>query len=501
MPMMNSFVPEKLRPWLFVLIAICFQLSGARYMGPLNEIIGAHGNMREDMLMCMYANLAGMALWFPLLFRMKFRFTNKTLLTASAITVIVTNLLTMQVTFLPLLWILCFIEGIAKLQGTFECMSNIQLWITPKRDFKVFFPVLHLFILGAINAQDLLSSYFGWLGHWQLMHWLTIGLMLLVLTIILTCTHHFRFMKMPLFGVDWTGFVLWAALLLQVAFVLDYGEFYNWWHTDVIWYLTGTIIATLGVIVGRMINIRHPYISPRVFTGFKFVKPIFILVVLYEAVMGTEYVLEEVFLENVLEYDTLTNSSLVWPVWIGMYCGIAFTLLWMRYVKSYTYIRMGIIGSCFVLAYVVLMYLTVTPGLDRASLWLPLFCRGVGYATMSIMFFVSLQDSMDFHHFFQGLSIFNTLHMVVGGCIGSAIYGHLLNYYMARLSPLLQTETVGTVMTMSVKSIYGWVAFVALALLLGFLMFDSPIRREHPRLMLPWEYIGRRLAKHLKVTK
>ena len=92
MPMFNEFVPEKIRPWIYIFIAMCFQLSGARYLGPLNEIIGADSLMREDVLMCMYCNLAGMALWFPMLFRMKFRFSNKTLLTASSIVVIITNI-------------------------------------------------------------------------------------------------------------------------------------------------------------------------------------------------------------------------------------------------------------------------------------------------------------------------------------------------------------------------------------------------------------------------
>lgn len=80
MPMVKDFVPKAVRPWLYVVMALCFQVSAARYLGALNEIIGATAQMREDVLMCLYCNLAGMALWFPMLFRMKFRFTNKMLL-------------------------------------------------------------------------------------------------------------------------------------------------------------------------------------------------------------------------------------------------------------------------------------------------------------------------------------------------------------------------------------------------------------------------------------
>ena len=134
MPMFRSFVPRKIQPWIYLFIAVTFQLSGGVYLGALNQMIGGMALMREDILMCMYANLAGMAIYFPLLFRMKFRFTNKTLLTSAALGVLVCNLIAPHITFLPLLWLICFIEGMCKIQGTFECMSNIQLWMTPKRD-------------------------------------------------------------------------------------------------------------------------------------------------------------------------------------------------------------------------------------------------------------------------------------------------------------------------------------------------------------------------------
>ena len=85
MPMFRSFVPRKIQPWIYLFIAVTFQLSGGVYLGALNQMIGGMALMREDLLMCMYANLAGMAIYFPLLFRMKFRFTNKTLLTSAAL--------------------------------------------------------------------------------------------------------------------------------------------------------------------------------------------------------------------------------------------------------------------------------------------------------------------------------------------------------------------------------------------------------------------------------
>lgn len=102
-PHIRKVVPEWLKPWLYVFVACCFQLSGGRYAGALGALMGVHDNMREDMMMCVFANLSGMAVWFPMLFRMKFRFPNKTLLLCASATVILMNVLTMYVSSLPLL--------------------------------------------------------------------------------------------------------------------------------------------------------------------------------------------------------------------------------------------------------------------------------------------------------------------------------------------------------------------------------------------------------------
>ena len=40
MPMFRSFVPRKIQPWIYLFIAITFQLSGGVYLGALNQMIG-----------------------------------------------------------------------------------------------------------------------------------------------------------------------------------------------------------------------------------------------------------------------------------------------------------------------------------------------------------------------------------------------------------------------------------------------------------------------------
>lgn len=230
MPMMKGWVPRHVQPWLYVLTALCFQFSGGIYLGALDGIRGTTNFMIEDILFLLYATLAGMAVYFPMLFRMKFRFTNKQLLCGSAIVLAICNVLTMHCQSMHVLMIVCFIAGMAKIQGTFECMSNIQLWITPRRDFAVFFPVLHIILLTAIEGSGWLAAWFGHHFTWQMMHVFTIGTMSFVLlTQAIFCR---PFCPMPqrlsLKGIDFQGALLICGLMLVVSYIVVYGDYFMW---------------------------------------------------------------------------------------------------------------------------------------------------------------------------------------------------------------------------------------------------------------------------------
>ena len=508
MPMFREFVPRKMQPWIYVFMAFTFQLSGGIYLGALNQMVGGMSLMREDLMMCLYANLAGMAIYFPLLFRMKFCFTNKTLLTAAALGALVCNLVAPYITFLPLLWAVCFVEGICKIQGTFECMSNIQLWMTPKRDFTVFFPLLHIIILGSMQLSDLMTTWLLHHYHWTCMHLFIAALMLIDLLILATCVRHFRFMKkLPLLGIDWTGALLWAALLLQIAYLFDYGEFYDWWNSPVICTLTCTIVLTAYVSVKRMLTIRHPFLEPKMWT-YRYLLPILALITVVEMILATERVLEESFYEGVMHYAETVSVQLDWLALAGILAGCLFAYWWMH-VRRFNYLRLLIVGVMALVCYLAGYYFLFSGEIHLSQLYLPTMCRGFGYAILSATFMVCLEEIMTFQHFFQALSVFNMLHMVVGGVLGSALYGRALSYYMtdnmARYGSAIDRvsfssspfplgeymETfVSQMMEVSIRQIYGWVLYGCILLLLLFLLYDMPVRR-YLKEMPSWKNVAR----------
>ncbi len=518
MPMFRSFVSGRIRPWIYVLMAFTFQFSGGLYLGTLNQMMGETSLMREDLQMCLYANLSGMAIYFPLLFRMKFRFTNKTLLCAAATGVLLCNLLAPCITFLPLLWLVCFVEGMCKIQGTFECMSNIQLWMTPTRDFTVFFPMLHIVILGSMQLSDLLATYLMYYYHWDYMQLFICGIMMLDLLALTACTRHFRmFKKFPLFGIDWLGAALWAMLLLEVAYLFTYGDWYDWWSSPVIRQLSIAVIVTLVFCLWRMLAIRHPYYEPKMWT-YRHLLPVLVLITLVEMFLATEHVLEEACLEGAMHYGTMASVQLDWPALAGVLAGCLFAYWWMH-VRRLNYLRLIIIGLCGILCYLIGIYFVISADTPLSQLFLPVFCRGFAYAVLSATFMTCLEEIMSFQHFFQALSVFNMLHIVMGGVVGAAIYTRGLAYCLpdnmarygaaidhvvaSRLSidiPRYMETFLAQMTEISIKQIYGWTAYACLFLCLLFLLYDTPIRRELKR-MPSWQKIRKAVAESLSGKK
>lgn len=498
MPMFKTFVPKSIQPWIYICIALSFQLSGGVYIGALNEFIGNHSLIKEDMLMANYINLAGMAITFPLVLRLKFRFTNKTLLCTSALGVIFCNIASMHITWLPILWFICFIDGYFKIQGTFECMSNIQLWMTPKRDFTVFFPLLHIIILCSIAFSNWITSYLTYYYDWRHMNLFIIGLMLFVLLVIITLTKHFRIMKkMPLYGIDWLGALLWSILAIEIIYLFNYGEFYNWWNSNVICHLTIAIIITAIICILRMLSIRHPFLDTEMWTYKNYWK-LLLLIIFVEGFLAAEYVLEEIIHKEIFHYDLLTTSSLNLWVIIGVVIGCLFALLWMKVLK-FNFLRLITIGIATLSCYMILYYFLLSPDVNIERMYLPTLLRGFSYAVLSSTFFVCLEEIMTFRHFFQSLCIFNMVHMFIGGTIGAAIYSFFMRYFMADYvgrygSNLPQGYPmdifIKQMQIVSIRTIYGWVAYGCMALLFCFLLYDTPIRSSL-KLIPSWRSVGK----------
>lgn len=488
--MFRDFVPDRVRVFLCLFFAVAFQFSGGIYLSFVSQMVGSLALMQEDIMMAGYASFVGMTVVFPVLFRLKFRFTTRSILLFVCPALIVCNLITMHTDHLPVLVIVCFIAGILRMWGTFEALSNVQLSLTPTRNFAVFFPVVYMIVLGSIQLSGLLTVYLGYWADWRYMHWFIIGLLFVLWGLTAALTHHFRFMKpMPLFGIDWLGGILWSIFLLSVIFVFEYGKFYDWFDSQQI--VVGTVIAilSLALSIHRMIVRRHPYISLEAFRYRNLTSLLFLFLMLC-FFLAAPTVLQNIFTGSILKYDVLNDVSLNWWNLAGTVLGCILTYNW--HVRCHGGYKLPVfLGFALIVGYQCFMYFIIDPNINIEWLYVPTMLRGAGYIILYISLTVYVTGIVPFQHFFQVLSILGFIRTGFGSVLGGAIYSRVLQYIIPEnfqtlaieldavntaIDPVsfngVYAETMKQATLVSLKEMYGWVCIVGV-LFLALILFEK----------------------------
>jgi len=510
MPMYRDGVPKALRPWLYVCFAVVFQLTGGVYLAALSPMMGTTALLREDLQMVQYFSMVGVSMPFPLLFRLKFRFTNRQLLLTAAMVELACNLAATITTSLPCLCLMAYLSGFFKLCGTFECMSNIQLWMTPKRDFTVFFPLLYCIVLGDQQLSAWLAPNVNYAVSWHAMHWLIILLLLGVILGVFCMTKNFHFLprRMPFYGIDVLGCVLWSAFLLEVIYVFNYGEHVNWFASRRLCCVALAALPTLALCIGRMRHVRHPYIAPEAW-GYKNLGVLLSLFAVSAVLCAPPNVLQTFFTSAVLHFGAVDTARLALCGFAGVLLGNAFTY-WFTHRLRLSYVRLIAVGFAAIVVPNIQLYFALTPGLPIWQLYLPTLFRVFGNTVVFCALTIYLEEIMPFSHFFMGLTILGMVRTGSFAAIGSALYSFGLRFLTADataahsgwLDPMRLAELGldGGQMASAVrefalqmklaacKQLYGLTAIIGLFFVLMLLMYSIKVRSTLKRIPY-WEAV------------
>ncbi len=493
MPMFNSWVPADVRPWMYLLFAFCFQLSGGVYFSNMQHMMGATSLMREDIQLVAMFGVVGVNMPFPFLFRYKLRFTNRQLLINAAVVIAVCNVLSLYVHSLPLLCAISYVAGFFKLCGTFECFSNIRLWLSPKQDFGIFLPSMYIFILGAMPASNWMAQQLCIaFDSWQTMHWVMTAVMLTLALVVYVCTHPWRMMPrpLPLVSLDWLGCLLWSAVMLEVIWLFTYGEYLNWWQSDTWQLVLCALPVTLLVAVGRMTHIRHPYIAPEVWMHWRLL-PILGMFFVAELMNATPHALQGTLTGGVLHWGFTTTSQLYFFELLGYAFGCIFTILWGRETArwgriprwGFTYTRLLTVGFAALLLYQVMLYFYVSPALNIECLYLPTFLRTFGYGIFFSTMTIYLKDLIAFPTFFHALTLSGFIRNGVAESVCSGFYSFGLRRQVADTLNRGLHSDFDSILLVAVKEMFGIMCLVGTAVLLLMLLYDvQPVRRRLRRM-------------------
>ncbi|MDR0546352.1 MAG: MFS transporter [Dysgonamonadaceae bacterium] len=437
-------VPDGLRFWIYILFLVCFQFSNGMYFCAMNQIGGDVSLSPDDVKMLIYAGFVGMTMYFPIAFRLKFRFTNRTCLLVAAVALIVINLITPHIRSLPLLMALCFVAGFFRLFGTFECLSSLLPKITPTHNYAVFLSFVFFMVLGFVRVFDIAGSYIVYYYDWHYLYYSSAGLLLVVVLMAFTMMRPFRPMpKMPLYGMDWLGMALWSIFLFSAIFIAQYGEEMDWFHSPYIRAAAGISILSLAANILRMIHIRHPFIE---ISAFK-TRNLFNLLALFlclDVLLSAQSVLQNTFTNAVLQIDPINSLRFSWFYILGMLLGALFS--WFALTKlKWHHKLVTFAGMSLIVLYIIQMYWLITPYTNIEKLYLPLVCCGFGHVAVFIALTVYAQATAPFKNYFQVLCILGLIRTGIGAPLGDAIYARALEAEMS----------IHSSMTVALRELFG----------------------------------------------
>jgi DHA2 family multidrug resistance protein len=322
--------------------------------------------------------------------------------------------------------------------------------------------------LGCIQEDVTMAGYASFIG------------MLMVVWICVMClTRTIRLgKKIPLYGIDWIGLLLWTVMLFAIVFICIYGDFYDWLDSVQIRSCIVIAVVSLLININRMTSIRHPYIDPQVFRYKKFPVVLFLFLMLC-LFLTTSSVLQNAFMTSILQYDTLNAISLNWCVFAGILAGAGIVFFRQAVLKK-GYKLLISVGFTLIVMYQYYMYfLLIYPDLNIESLYLPNFLKGIGHGVLYISLTIYVAKHIPFKHFFQSLCVLSFIRTSIAPPLGSAILNrwmkHLqcdnwgllsrnmdnLHEWMPDVSLMQLYEEVNTqTMLTSLKELFGWICLL-----------------------------------------
>lgn len=229
------------------------------------------------------------------------------------------------------------------------------------------------------------SIYCSLVLHYLDFNWLfyslNILLTILVFTVLITMNSKARFnKKIPLYQVDWIGYLFYTFLTLILGYILIYGRAFDWFGSPLIVSLMIAEAFLLLLFILREIRLKRPLINLRIFKAKNFVLGLLLLFVFYifKGSTGLTYG----YLETILGNDPLH----VIPIWTAVIMGTVLSMfVSARFILMGTnLIGMIIVGFVIMGLYYsyMLVYISVTG--ETTDFIVPMFIYGVATGVLFV---------------------------------------------------------------------------------------------------------------------
>lgn len=210
--------------------------------------------------------------------------------------------------------------------------------------------------------------------------------------------------RFPLFNLDWSSFLIYSAVLILIAYVILYGQYYNWFDSIRIWICVVAIVLLLTCFIVIQLRSKRPFIDLEIYK-FRNFRLGALLLVLYYICKGDLSVANNFFLEN-MHLDSYNYAYIMFFNALGIVIGISVTA---RFILEKRNMRLiWLIGFAFLLVYHIQMFYVFGSEANEQSVLLPLFFQGMGNGILmlSIVLFLitSVPETKSFSASLSGVS-------------------------------------------------------------------------------------------------
>ncbi|AZA84160.1 hypothetical protein C1637_16870 [Chryseobacterium lactis] len=380
-PVFKPWVSEWLaRAVIFSILMTCLY-SFALFTSPVT-IMGFYGVESTDIQYAMVVIYGSTVAFLALDFRMvKYFAPRKYLLTALAINA-GCSVLCFHTRNWTLFMMCQFVQGI-----TCALMSGIVLnLIFPRLESTRARVIGYTILYGGIQTSvPLYSIYYSAVLYFFDFNWLFYGLniLLIALTCIVLMTMNGKarfYKKVPLYQVDWIGYLFYISFILILGYILVYGRQQGWFGSSKIVFLSIGNLLILFLFINRELRLKRPLINLHIFKTKNFVIGLLLLFTFYifKGSTGLAYGYLEVILGN----DPLSTI----PIWIAVIAGTVLGMFIIsRFVlMGYNLIRIIIAGFGIMGLYYAYMLMFVSVQGETIDFIAPLFIYGIATGVLFV---------------------------------------------------------------------------------------------------------------------
>jgi DHA2 family multidrug resistance protein len=200
--------------------------------------------------------------------------------------------------------------------------------------------------------------------------------------------------KTPLYKIDWMSFVLFSTMLVLIAYILVYGQQYDWLDDASIVYAIFAILFLFVVSIARQHTLKRPAVDLSIFRSRNFSIGIVFLVILY--IIRGAFSLTSSYFITVLGMDSLhANEIMIFNI-AGVVAG---SIIAIRFLIRQKHLRvLWITGFILLFLFFLWMCQLFASEAGTNNFYLPLFMQGVGAGMVMspiVMFIMSsVPDNM-----------------------------------------------------------------------------------------------------------